>query len=393
VLALIAGIILLIATTRYLSINGILTPSHPPQLWQVLAALAACGMLFFLLSLWQKPTAGLAGGIILLIALLVVLKHPVLNALLASWFSRLTGGSVANFLSFDIRWLGFSYIAFRLIHTLRDRMTGRLPRVSLLEYFDYVLFLPTLSAGPIDRVEHFIQDLRKSTKINAGDFAEGGKRLVIGLFKKFALADSLALIALNAVNAGQVKSSGWMWLILYAYAFQIYFDFSGYTDIAIGMGRWLGIRLPENFAHPYLKPNLTLFWNSWHITLAQWFRAYFFNPFTRWLRSAKRPIQQWLIILLGQLGTMLLIGLWHGITWNFALWGVWHALGMFIHNRWSEWLKPHAAWFDQRPRFKKVLTVAGVIATFNYVALGWVWFALPSVQSSLMVFSRLLGVK
>jgi len=98
---------------------------------------------------------------------------------------------------------------------------------------------------------------------------------VIGLFKKFALADSLALIALNAVNAGQVKSSGWMWLILYAYAFQIYFDFSGYTDIAIGMGRWLGIRLPENFAHPYLKPNLTLFWNSWHITLAQWFRAYF----------------------------------------------------------------------------------------------------------------------
>jgi len=146
VLALIAGIILLIATTRYLSINGILTPSHPPQLWQVLAALAACGMLFFLLSLWQKPTAGLAGGIILLIALLVVLKHPVLNALLASWFSRLTGGSVANFLSFDIRWLGFSYIAFRLIHTLRDRMTGRLPRVSLLEYFDYVLFLPTLSA-------------------------------------------------------------------------------------------------------------------------------------------------------------------------------------------------------------------------------------------------------
>ena len=113
----------------------------------------------------------------------------------------------------------------------------------------------------------------------------GGKRIIIGIFSKFVLADGLALIALNNINSRQVNSTGWLWVMLYAYAFRIFFDFSGYTDIAIGMGQLLGIQLPENFEKPYLKQNLTLFWNSWHITLAQWFRAYFFNPLTRALRA------------------------------------------------------------------------------------------------------------
>ena len=131
-----------------------------------------------------------------------------------------------------------------------------------------------------------------------------------------------------------VKGAGWMWLFLYAYSFRIYFDFSGYTDIAIGMGRLLGVRLPENFAAPYLKSNIALFWNSWHMTLTQWFRSYVFNPLTRGLRSASTPPPMWLIILVTQASTMVLIGLWHGITWSFAAWGMWHALGLFIHNRW-----------------------------------------------------------
>ena len=112
-----------------------------------------------------------------------------------------------------------------------------------------------------------------------------------------------------------------MAVLLYAYAWRLYLDFSGYTDIAIGLGRLFGVRLPENFERPYLKPNLTTFWNSWHITLAQWFRAYFFNQLTRALRSRPRPLPAALIILIGQVGTMLLIGLWHGVTWNFVAWG------------------------------------------------------------------------
>ena len=115
-----------------------------------------------------------------------------------------------------------------------------------------------------------------------------GTRLVIGLFKKFVLADLLAVISFNDLLVDYVRRPGWMWVFLYAYAFRIYFDFSGYTDMAIGMGRLLGVRLPENFAAPYLKPNIALFWNSWHMSLTQWFRSYVFNPLARWLRTPPR---------------------------------------------------------------------------------------------------------
>jgi D-alanyl-lipoteichoic acid acyltransferase DltB (MBOAT superfamily) len=169
-------------------------------------------------------------------------------------------------------------------------------------------------------------------------------------------------------------------VLLYAYAFQIYFDFSGYTDIAIGLGRLLGIKLPENFKAPYLKPNLTQFWNNWHMTLTQWIRAYFFNPVTRSLRSAKKPLPIPVIIFITQVATMLLIGLWHGVTWNFALWGLWHGLGLFAHNRWSELTRVRFAALSLG--WQKVLNVGGMLLTFNFVALGWVFFALPQLSIS-----------
>ena len=234
-------------------------------------------------------------------------------------------------------------------------------------------------------------DLRHPVPLTSEDLGEGGKRLAVGLFKKFAIADALGMIALNATNSTQVQGAGWTWLLLYAFTFQIYFDFSGYTDVAIGMARWLGFRLPENFNHPYLKSNLTLFWNNWHMTLTQWFRSYFFNPVTRSLRSAKKPINPTLILWIAQLGTMFLIGMWHGITWNFAAWGLWHGLGLFIQNRVSTWMRPRVAWLDNRPIPKAIFTGLGILLTFNFVALGWVWFALPTLQSALTVFGKLLG--
>ena len=175
----------------------------------------------------------------------------------------------------DLRWLGFSYVAFRLIHTLRDRQNGRLPVVSLQEYLVYVIFFPAFTAGPIDRLDRFIKDLRASlapgkSALLAGDtpdvnsrwvsglvvpqnwpvWAAAGQRLALGLLKKFVVADGLALVALNSTNAAQSHSAGWTWVLLIAYSLQIFFDFSGYTDIAIGLGRLLGISLPENFNAP-----------------------------------------------------------------------------------------------------------------------------------------------
>jgi len=215
---------------------------------------------------------------------------------------------------------------------------------------------------------------------------------MVGLFKKFVLADSLALIALNNINALQTGTAGWMWVLLYAYTFQILFDFSGYTDIAIGIGGFLGFRLPENFANPYLKPNLTQFWNSWHMTLTQWFRSYFFNPVTRFLRSSKHRLPIPVIIFVTQLGTMLLIGLWHGVTWNFILWGLWHGVGLFLQNRWSEFLRPRLIGIENRKWLNLCVSGLSTFLTFQYVALGWVWFALPDPVLSWQVFLKLFGL-
>jgi len=379
--AILGGEALLLGLTRYLGFTLPLTASRPPLIAPILLAMAIMGAVIFLLWRFSNPgRRSLTFAFVFILVLFIFLKVPAL----AEWVSRVWrgwNGQSTNLASaMDIRWLGYSYIAFRLLHTLRDRQTGRLPAVSLGEYVVYVLFFPALAAGPIDRIERFIGDLRRPLEWKAEDLGQAGKRLLLGLFKKFAVADALALIALNGSNAMQVRSSGWAWVLLYAYAFQIYFDFSGYTDIAIGLGGLLGIRLPENFRSPYLKPNLTQFWNNWHITLTQWFRAYFFNPVTRALRSRKKPLPIPLIIFITQLGTMLLIGLWHGVTWNFIVWGAWHGLGLFIHNRWSEWTKGRFA--ALAPGWQKVLNVGGTLLTFHFVALGWVFFALPSLDAS-----------
>jgi D-alanyl-lipoteichoic acid acyltransferase DltB (MBOAT superfamily) len=271
---------------------------------------------------------------------------------------------------------------------LRDKQQGRLPELSLPEFAAYVIFFPSLSAGPIDRAERFAGDLRKEFALTQDETLFAGERIAIGLFKKFVIADALAMIALNDALAVQARTTGWMWVHLYAYAFQIYFDFSGYTDIAIGMARLAGIKLPENFAAPYTKPNLTQFWNSWHITLTQWIRAYFFNPFNRWVRGYKN-LPPWTMILIGQVATMLIIGLWHGVTVNFILWGAWHGMGLFLQNRWSDLAKTRLTVTNHR--IQKTLSVCGILLTFHYVALGWVFFALSEPSLSLAVFTKLFG--
>lgn len=392
--ALVIGAVLVIALTRYLGMTGIITPSRPPQTLSVIVVLTAVAMVLFLSYILLKGKSSLPYivGVTILLVIFAALKLPVLTEWVSGLLRLWSGQSRELATALDLRWLGFSYIAFRLIHTLRDRQNGRLPAMALDEYFIYMLFFPAISAGPIDRSERFIKDLRQPFIPSAEVLGAASKRLVIGLLKKFVIADLLAMIALNAVNAGQINSTGWAWVLVYAYAFQIFFDFSGYTDIAISMGLLIGIKLPENFNAPYSKPNLTQFWNNWHMTLTQWFRAYFFNPLTRALRSSKKPVPVWAVILITQLTTMTLIGLWHGITFNFVLWGLWHGLGIFIQNRWSDWTKPLSARIQQKPFLNKVVTLFTTLLTFQFVALGWVWFALPSTDLSMQVFGRLFGM-
>lgn len=388
-LLILAGTPFLLALTRYLGTDLPLTASRPPQTLPVLGLLLAAALIIYLTS---RQTA--AGPRALNIAfwgfvgILLLIKTPILAQTLSAGLRALNQQSITQASSFDIRWLGISYIAFRILHTLRDRESGRLPAASLAEYATYTLFFPALSAGPIDRLERFLADLRRPFRLDIPILTEGAQRLILGLFKKFVIADTLALVALNDANATQIHAASWGWVVLYAYALQIYFDFSGYTDIAIGMARWMGIKLPENFNAPYQKPDVTQFWNNWHMTLTQWFRAYFFNPVTRSLRAKKWGIPS--IIFVTQMGTMLLIGLWHGVTANFVLWGTWHGLGLFLNNRWAEWAKPRLA--EITPMQQNALNILGAIINFHFVALGWVFFALSTPALSFGYFKTLLGL-
>jgi D-alanyl-lipoteichoic acid acyltransferase DltB (MBOAT superfamily) len=385
----VAGVVLLVAATRFLPSPWRLTPTRPPGILETSAVLALAALVCLLALRSRGSRWLLAAFIAVILALFVVLKAPSLNLTASALMRTITGQSPELASLVDLRWLGFSYLAFRLLHTLRDRMTGRLPELSLRQYLTYLVFFPALVAGPIDRAERFAADLHRPVVGGASALAAGGERLILGAFKKFVLADSLAVFALTPLNAIQTTSSLWLWVLLYAISFQLYFDFGGYTDIAIGLGLLLGIRLPENFHRPYLQPNLAAFWNSWHLTLAGWFRSYFFNPLTRWLRGIRLRLPVGAIILVGQLSTMILIGLWHGITWSYVAWGAWHGLGLFLHNRWTDLVR-RRQW---SPRLGgRLPALAGTLLTFHFVTLGWVWFALPDLDLAWNTFLRLFGL-
>ena len=391
--ALALGTVLLLGLMRFVSLQGILTASRPPQLSSVLIALGIILLLSILLVRFLKPTRPtLTVGVLLILVIFILLKNPALASLSSIGLRSLTGQDPALALPTDLGWLGFSYVAFRLIHTLIDRMNGRLKEMDLDEVLIYTIFFPAFMAGPLDRLQRFRKDLNDPQPLGADELQTGGKRLATGLFRKFILADSLALVAISAANVTQVDAAGWLWLMLAAYSFQLYFDFAGYSDIAIGMGRLLGFTLPENFNHPYRQPNLTQFWNNWHMTLTQWIRGYFFNPITRALRKNKK-LPAPLVIFITQISTMLVMGLWHGITPNFIIWGLWHGLGLFIHNRWSSFASPKVAkWVENRPALEKVFYFSGVAFNFVFVSLGWIWFALPTTSLALQTFGKLFGI-
>ena len=389
----IAGVILLISSTRYLGGICCLTPTRPPELSQILLVIGVVAVITLLVNHFSHShSAWIYVFYIFILGLFVVLKTGPLTQIASMGLRSMSGQSPDLASALDIRWLGFSYVAFRLLHTMRDRLSGRLPTLTLQEFVIYIIFFPAFTAGPIDRVQRFVQDLQQPFQLSQEQILQGGKRILIGVFSKFVLADGLALFALNSNNAGQVLSTGWMWVMLYAFALRIYFDFSGYTEIAIGLASLLGIKLPENFERPYLKPNLTLFWNSWHMTLAGWFRAYFFNPLTRGLRSQPRTLPLPLIIFIGQLSTFILIGLWHGVSWNFAIWGAWHGLGLFVHNRWSDLIRSKISDLERLPRLKKWISAGSTLVTFNYVSLGWVWFSLSTPGQSWQTLLKLFGL-
>lgn len=390
---LMALLVIIVALGRYLVPEYRITPSRPPSTGSVLIILVGITVGLGVIS--RLPVSQRRLSVIVMLAILglfIVLKTNPLAEEASRWLRDQMGQPTELASAGELQWLGFSYVAFRLIHTLRDRQTKRLPPLTLREYTTYAIFFPAFTAGPIDRAERFLKDLQALPGPEPDRLVQGGMRIAVGIGKKFIIADSLAYMALNATKADQVTSTLGLWALLYAYAFQLYFDFSGYTDIAIGIGQLFGIKLPENFNMPYLKRNITLFWQSWHITLSNWVRFYVFSPLTRYLLTRKPRPSPTVLALVGQIITMIVIGLWHGVTWTFVVWGLWHGIGLFIHKVWSDRTRPYYIKLRDRPRLGQALGVLGVFVTFHFVLVGWVWFALPDLETSWGVFLGLFGM-
>jgi alginate O-acetyltransferase complex protein AlgI len=369
-----------------------ITPSPPPGLVDIVVvfvAIAAC--VIALGAVMQDRQRAIPAFIVLILAIFVIVKSDPLSQGLGLFLRGQADRPLYLAGLLDVQWLGFSYVSFRLIHTLRDRQNGRLPALTLREYLTYLIFFPAYTAGPIDRAERFVKDYRDLAPLDAPRTVEGISRIVIGIIKKFVIADSLALFALNAARVSEVQTSGGLWLMLYAYSFRLFLDFSGYSDIAIGIGILYGIKLPENFDRPYLKDNITAFWQSWHMTLSTWARNYVFTPLSRIMMGRPNKPSPVVVVLVTQVATMVAIGLWHGITLNFVLWGLWHGIGLWIHKLYTDRTRVFYQGLAERPRLRTAVHWAGIFLTFHFVVLGWVWFALPTTDLSLTVFRRLFG--
>jgi alginate O-acetyltransferase complex protein AlgI len=252
--------------------------------------------------------------------------------------------------------IGISFYTFQLLSYSVDvyRRQVRATR-SLLDFAIYIAFFPQLVAGPIVRASEFLPQLAQMPKPTGATFYSGLMQLLRGLVKKMLIADTLATYV-DPVMAGPDLFAGpTVWLALFAYAGQIYADFAGYSDIAIGSARLLGFELPENFRHPYLADSPSDFWRRWHITLSTWLRDYLYIPLGG-SRGSSFATALTLVVTMG------LGGLWHGASWNFVLWGLWHGVLLILTRSWRD--RPVDGW-------RRVLRI---LLTFSLVTAGWTLF-------------------
>lgn len=273
--------------------------------------------------------------------------------------------------------LGISFYTFQAIAYTTEIYRKKLePVANFVEFALYLAFFPKLIAGPLMRPAAFFQQIAKPTpRLTAPAIRDALGLLVLGLFKKIVIADGLASLAEVAFSAAAYPTSApfptpLYWQGFYLYAFQIYADFSGYTDLARASAMLLGFSLPDNFQQPYLAPTVGVFWNRWHMSLTQWFREYLFFPLSRILLNATQRRYPRLVQVAVNLITMTLIGLWHGAAWTFVAWGLWHGLLLSI-ERLADF-KPTKTW-------QKVL---GWLITFHLVGIGWVLFRADSFASA-----------
>lgn len=262
--------------------------------------------------------------------------------------------------------LGISYIVFKYISYLTDIYWGIVKKGKFIDFLLYGALFTIYVAGPIERFERFKPQLESKQRFQVSFLEDAFQRIVFGLFKKLVIADwagyFIAPLWENQGNYGL----GIRILALIGYSIQIYMDFSGYSDIAIGSSRLFGLQIMENFNWPYLQPNISRFWRCWHISLSDWLRDYLFFPLSR---MSEKKLWQTIAVPLIVMG---LCGLWHGAAWHFVLWGLWHGAGLAALQIWNRQKRA----FKIRPLilFNKPFPVYGTVCTFAFVTTGWLLF-------------------
>lgn len=273
--------------------------------------------------------------------------------------------------------VGISFYTFQSMSYTFDVYRNKLkPTSDFSQFFAYLSMFPQLVAGPIVRAETMLPQLLKATPVTNDKKWEGFRLVVSGYFKKMVIADNLAPLVVAAFSAPEINSSSLFWWgIIIAFAFQIYCDFAGYSDIARGLALWMGYDFPDNFNHPYISKSVREFWERWHISLSTWFRDYLYIPLGGNKKGKARSyLNLWI--------TMLVSGLWHGAAWTFVAWGAVHAFFASVERftRWPEKMR------------KNTLTkfVAWLFVTIQ-VLVAWVFFRAETMEQAWKILKTMFA--
>jgi alginate O-acetyltransferase complex protein AlgI len=280
--------------------------------------------------------------------------------------------------------VGISFFTFEGVAYAIDVYRRDLPaRRSVLDFALFVSFFPHLIAGPIIRPVHFFPQIGQPLILNDKDARWGLREILKGLFKKIVLSNFYAPIADAYFHATPWSGAAVpAWVGVLAFSLQIYFDFSGYTDIARGCARLLGFKFPSNFERPYLSADIAEFWRRWHISLSSWLRDYLYIPLGGNRRGEARTCIN-LMIVMG------LGGLWHGASWNFAAWGLFHGTLLVIHRYWRKFVAAAGIAEQVDSAFLRPVWIA---LTFVLVTLGWVPFRAPDFASTWQTLRALVSI-
>jgi len=308
-----------------------------------------------------------------------------------------TFGITWNFESLSIILpIGISFYTFQTMSYTIDVYQGKIQSSdNLLNFSVFVSFFPQLVAGPIERAADLLPQIENKRTLHFDNFSEGLNLVIFGFFKKVVIADNLAPLV-DAVFKYPDKHSGLGVILgILAFGFQIYCDFSGYSNIARGIARWMGIRLTVNFNLPYFSKNPAEFWQRWHISLSTWLRDYLFlpvayatmNKFPPGKKSFAKP--ETISYSVGILVTMFLGGLWHGASWNFVFWGTFHGLLLVIYRLFKRYKIKSLRKYKHIKPLKHFLRW---LLFFIFVNMGWVFFRAPDLKNAGLIFSN-IGLK